>query len=66
MFADFMISWVDRDFYKKTQKMKVLKNGSPAIKITNEARTSIFSLSRASHLPYGEKILFDYFIYNYI
>ena len=43
--------------------MKVLKNGSPAIKITNEAPTSIFSLSRASHLPYGEKKKFDYFIY---
>ena len=44
---------------QQTQKIKVLKNGSPAIKITNEAPTKVFHLSRASHLPYSEKKCLD-------
>ncbi len=50
----------------KNSKRKVLKNGSPTIKITNEAPTKVFHLSRTSQLPYSEKHILDYFMYNYI
>ena len=48
-----------------TQKIKVLNNGSPTIKITNEAPTKVFHLSRASQVPYSEKNNY-YSLYNYV
>ena len=48
MFADFMIRWVDRDFYQKNPKMKILKIDSPAVEITNKSRTEVFHPSMHS------------------
>ena len=51
--------------FQKHQKRKVLRKGLPTIKITNEAPTKVFRLSRASQLPYSDKHIFDIFIYIY-